>query len=593
MPKKHQKSLYTKPASTAHHTLASSSRHNQNDPFRPSQTPSSTEAPSVNDLIDHLRRTQVFRPSENDSRTPNTPYVASRSVHPSVRNLLELPETPPPRPRPGSRRTAVGGQRVRLRRIPGPPPPESWLAGNYGIETPEEDELDSLDTGAETSRIIYRLERLPGAVFPGEDTMLHTLLKSMASHWLWHLEYDGQFLAILPDHLKVLLMSYVAVYAEGQLSGSHIHELPQPAEAHARMAQGLRLLFHNEGSYESENSDSNITRLDLSGTIGRYMSLNQLSNELFVPKKPTQQSNVVPSSWEDEDDEEEPESDPNPEPVTLTLPQTPTQRTLRFHNLRYLSLAHPKTANWSSLIRLLSRLPTLTHLSLAHWPTPTVTPNAVNSRIRHPTHRSLTFSYSGTDAYAAYDNNWAEAASILRKLSRVSYCLKWLDLEGCGSWLPALNWDARGPDGKTLPSGPEWNGSWRDIEFVRLGPGWLPNTDRLPHPSAAAASSPLPSSSSLVASIHAPHLPSTEQDGLPWDVELERQIRRQEKDMQEFREVVQTAKAVQQRILLTRKEGRGKWVRFSFGLEDLGDGVLRKLLGSDYLAREESRGYDD
>ncbi|OJJ31558.1 hypothetical protein ASPWEDRAFT_119587 [Aspergillus wentii DTO 134E9] len=598
MPKKRHNAIFANPTNTVHPTLLSSGPRNyQNDRSRSSQASSSTAEPSVNDLINHLRRTQVSRPSEDGTPASSRP-IAPRSVHPSLRNLLELPETPPPRPRPGVRRVGVGGQRAR--RIAGPPPPESWLLGSNDANTLDDDE-EAL-TAADTERVIYRLERLPGIAFPPKHSLLHMLLKSMGLHWAWHIEYDGEFLALLPSQIKVLLLSYIAVYARDQRFGG--------------LMQGLGpLLKTSMGDDESDSyqeTDLDISRLDLCGVIGRWMTFKQLTRELITSQKSRSASvqrtskEAVPSSWEDDYEED---AGPSTGSQYSAIPKSLNQG-LRFENLRFLSLAHPSPAavNWNSLIGLLSRLSTLTHLSLAHWPVPTVTPNAINARIRHPTHHSLSFAYSGTDAYSAMENNWAEAAGVLRKLSRATYCLKWLDLEGCGDWIPALNWDGVDPDGHAYPSGstgPEWNASWRDIEYIRLGPGWLPHIDdtelvsslQKERETERQTSSPLPASSnvpasqSLASSMHAPSrsrgfgredpTPPDSPD-LPWDVEVERIKYRRSKELERYRELARSAKAVQRRIQQIRRVGRGKWVHFSFGFEELEPGVLKKLLGPEY-----------
>jgi hypothetical protein len=463
-----------------------------------------------------------------------------------------------------------------LRRTAGPPPPESWLSGTSAVDDKEESELDA----AEMSKIIYRLERLPGKEFPAKSSFLHALLKSMAMHWAWHVAYDGQFLALLPTHIKVLLLSYVGYYAKDQsLQG---------------LMRGLKPLFENVESDSPEQAvtaDREVTHLDLSGAIGRWMSLKQLSTEVLLPKKavPTQidAPDSVPSSWDEELEEGADSSSNSRSAIPKSI------QGLRFENLQYLSLAHPNPAsvNWNSLIHLLSRLSTITHLSLAHWPVPSVTPHALNASIRHPTHRSLTFSYGGMDSYSAMENNWAESAGILRKLSRVTYCLKWLDLEGCGDWIPALNWEGVGPRGEAYTTGPEWNASWRDIESIRLGPGWLPQLDEGDIPTLTTTHQPNPRL--LASSIHA--APSPSRSAVPgeapsnstgsietWDVEVERRKYRLGKELERFRESIRAAKAVQRKVLQTRKEGRGKWVHFSFGLESLEETVLETLLGPEF-----------
>ncbi|KAL4820318.1 hypothetical protein BDW67DRAFT_172998 [Aspergillus spinulosporus] len=526
---------YAKPTATPHYTLSSSPNNSQNDRFR---TP---ERPSVNDLIDHLRRTQLS-PSALDNNNRSIPrYVTPRSVHPSLRNVLELPETPPPRPRPDARRTGLGQR--RLWRTPGPPPPESWLPGDTSANEDEDADLNT----TETARVLHRLERLPGSEFPAKSSFLHMLLRSMAMRWTWHVDYDGQFLGFLPTHIKALGMRGLKPLLDNMADVDVV--------GYGRLADG----------------DSNVARLDLSGALGRWISLKQLSAELIPSKR---------KAGSAEDDEYENDADSG----TTGAVSKPLQH-LRFENLQYLSLAHPQKAavNWNSLIHLLSRLSTITHLSLAHWPVPTVTPNAVNARVRHPAHRSLTFSYGGTDSYSAMENNWAESAGILRRLSRATYCLKWLDLEGCADWIPALNWEGVGPDGETYSTGPEWNGSWRDVEWIRLGPGWLPQLEdsELATLSGAVSTSNIstPSPQSLASSMHVPAASDVSTE--TWDVEHERQKYRRAKELERFRGTMHAAKEVQQRVLRARKDGRGKWVHFSFGLEELTSEVRDKLLGEE------------
>ncbi|KAK1140599.1 hypothetical protein N8T08_010236 [Aspergillus melleus] len=564
MPKKHHNHSFSKPASTAHHTLASSGAHgSHNDRFRPSQASNNVESSSVNDLINHLRRTQVSRTAEDGHGSPSRP-VTFRSVHPSLRNLLELPEIPPPRPRPGTRRVGIGGRPSR--RTAGPPPPQSWLLGNAAGDNAEDNETADLGN-SQTERIIYRLDRLPGNTMPGRHTLLHTVLKSMASQWAWHVHYDGQFLDTLPSHIKMLLLSYIGIYARDQ--------------SIAGIMQGLRPLFEKEqldnqdeeDGFDRPRHESEVIRLDLGSAIGRWININQLSHELVVSRRslPAQykQKEVVPSSWDAESDEEV----DKPTSADAPLPQALSQG-LRFQNLRYLSLSHPTAANWNSLINLLSRLSTLTHLSLAYWPVPAITPNAIA-----PTTRAWTFSHTATGATS--NDDWAEAAAILRRLARATYCLKWIDLEGCGDWLGALSCECVGPNGEKYTSGPDWNGSWRNVEFVRLGPGWLPpidDSELLP-----ACRVGYPSSRSLATSIHSPVRDGSEEADLPWDVELEQIKYRRSKEIERFREILHGTKEVQQRVQQVRREGKGKWAQFSFGLEGLDETVLKRLIGADYL----------
>jgi hypothetical protein len=467
MPKKHQR-FHAKPASPAHHSLGPSvSRQHGGSEVRGSASASA----SVNDLISHLRRTQIPSPSSDDppsSQRAQRSFVIPRSVHPSLRGLLELPETRPPRPRPGVRRTVFGVRPSRP--TVGPPPPASWLARSNDAAR-DQDSFDRIPGASKES--IHRLNRLQRPMFPDRRSLLHLLLKSMALNWCWHVEYDGPFLSQLPNHMKELLMSYIAVYSRNSSLAGHMKGLKP---VFLTQQDEDQLAKENPDFDESwgVNGDFKIRQLDLGNALGNWISLRQLTHELILHSIPAvgasglETGKDVPASWDEE------VYDMNGEGMSSDLPSPPIPRaviqSLRFPDLRALSLAHPKpsAASWPALLNLLARLPTLTHLSLAHWPIPTRNPSAVPTRIRNSVNPLLTSD--------AFDDNWAEAASTLRQLSRSTYCLKWLDLEGCGEWLPALKWAGKDPDGTPYRPdavGPEWNGSWRDVEWLGIGPGFL------------------------------------------------------------------------------------------------------------------------
>ncbi|KAJ5156656.1 hypothetical protein N7492_009459 [Penicillium capsulatum] len=452
MPKKRTRTFIARPAHTAHHTLSSGVR--DSDRYRP--TASSSEA-SVNDLISHLRRTQVSS-SAVDSYAPGSchAFTSARSVPPSLRSVLDLPATQTPRSRPNAPPRTVLGVRPR-RPTPGPPPPESWLSpGSNDSALSDDSALSSKDA----QKIIYRLQRLPDVVspiFPEEQSLQHAVLKSMASNFTWHIEYDGVFLTELPWHARALLLSYVAAFGR-----------EEPLD---KGAMGLRLLFPTQAEYAELTRDqpeltsdgfsdasSLITRLDLGGAMGNWLSFRQLTHELFVSAKSETTASAsppqshIPDSWDQWD---ETAIKATQQRTASVIPRSMNEG-LRFANLRFLSLAHPNQnrVTWDSLLRLLSRLSTITHLSLAHWPAP----------FRGPAHHrpaKLTLS--------------AETSAILRQFSRQTYCLKWLDLEGCSEWISALTWadsTSQSDSSRLGSTGPEWNGAWRDIEWINLAPGW-------------------------------------------------------------------------------------------------------------------------
>ncbi len=107
---------------------------------------------------------------------------------------------------------------------------------------------------------------------------------------------------------------------------------------------------------------------------------------------------------------------------------------------------YSSAASWRQLLSLASRFTALTHLSLAYWPEPTLTPNAKLASVVSPDGRTV--QYGGTGPYShSLDNDWSEAILLLRRLSKVLYRLEYLDLTGCAEWYPALYSEA---DGDTI-----------------------------------------------------------------------------------------------------------------------------------------------
>ena len=481
MPKKrHDKALLIKPGSQV--VRASPSRQNES-------------TPSVNDLIRESRKLQF-----KNEPTASTPLTAS--VPPHLRDVLNLPVPQAPAPRAGIR--SVGP--LRQRRIPGPPPPRSWLVDSRHASASE----PTVDYHGQ--RIQTKHSTLPADSFPEEGSLLHMTLKELATSWEWHAEFDGSYLAMLPTSIKQSLLSYIAVYAEG-----------------VRL-NPLRLLLLLEDDVDSRRE---VTRLDLTGGVGMWTSLRQLKNDLAnhdpspamrTPILP-ELSTFIPASW-DEDAEER----------ISSIQPTISPSGIIFKNLKHLSLALSpgSSASWKDLIRLTSEIATIASLSLAYWPQPTYTPRAAVTRtIIRPASNMPGTVYGGSNVYTAMDNDWREAAGILRSLSRMLYCLRWLDLTGCGDWYDALVWQ---PERGT--AGPEWNGSWRGVEHICLSVGWKP----VP-----------PVVDEVVSGVGA-------SEG--WDVHVERQRYYHSKELERHGKISRSAEAVVQHLRSLRKSAGGKWIDF-------------------------------
>lgn len=577
MPRKfQQKSLRTKPTADAHSSLASRRE------ARTSETETGkddSEQATVNDLIQRLRRSQTGERPRSPIYTP-----VQGAIHPSLRAILGMPENVAPNARPNLH--AAGP--LRTRRIPGPPPPPSWLTQSH--HAPKHLRYRVGGRSNPKYRIYCQPSKLPGAFYSGHSTLRHIALKSIATHWNWHCEYDAAYLQCLPVSLKEVLLSYIAVYSDSPKNP-------------------LDQLFLQMSEENATGDDAEVRRLDLGNAIGSWISIKQLAKKLVKPKtrsqcsldpslhSPAQDSTraTIPESWDDsQDGESRDDGFEQSWPATINVLGSP----LRFSALRHLSLAlspaHPTSVvSWPALLSISPHLAALTSLSLAFWPAPTYTPNAgaVRATLQGSSLKSLpAVAYSASDMYTVLDGDWEEASAILRTLSRQLYCLTWLDLTGCADWFPALTWDAPAgnnvelTDGNTPKLGrigPEWNGSWRGIEYLGLGVGWLPADRELPLDRREAGSPnrltavieavPGPSATETRGSLARLSLERRPQEGSmqitedpaeSWNVEEEREKHRLRQEWREYSRLWYGAQNVAQMLRAIRRAGRGKLVEF-------------------------------
>jgi len=574
MPKKHQnRALLTKPASSAPST------HKPVVPSSSSHGDSSAPSRSVNELLLESRRTKGKQ---------RVDLAATSSLHPTLRAVLDMPALSPPT------RTHVRGP-ARSRRIPGPPPPQSWLSDSQ--HAPDSSRSTFQQLRWLRARIQQQSSTLPGGKLPRQNSLEHLALKAIASNWAWHAEYDNIYLSTLPASARVTLMSYLAVYDE-------VH-WPNP----------FPLLFPSDCM---EDELDEVTRLDLSNSIGGWASsLKRIEKELVVAKEVAKRHTTgvdpldpdnVPESWDESElVNTEPASRVVPlEPGATSMPKMVTSG--RFVNLKHLSFAvnlasSSAPPSWASLIPLSTHLSQLRSLSLAHWPTPTYTPNAAKGRVRMvntalPSLPNQPF--GGTDMYSAFDNDWREAAGILRSLSRNLYCLTWLDLSGCGPWLTALTWH----DENAEPGSADWNGAWRNIANIILGVGWLPGKpasieDEISSTSKSTSSidstraieqlygaSPaiqesLSRLSELRLSTSGINQHSNSSSNPPWNVEHERAKQYFKKDVERYNSQRSTAREVANQIRGIRRVANGRYIEFEFGQE----------LGTEYTNPVEPQGF--
>ncbi|KAF2103766.1 hypothetical protein NA57DRAFT_31036 [Rhizodiscina lignyota] len=466
MPKKHHHD-FTKLGSQYSYSSTSASS-------KPSDG-SSTSSKTVNERLEQLRREQAPKASI-EKRNEVSAVLSSPTVPPHLRHLLSIPETAPPKPK------IIRGQRAlgRGRPPPGPAAPQSWLHMSrhapryFGNGSGAEETMKSTSSGGmrrARGRINLTMLDNDMPAFPRLGSLMDGALKTMARHWDSVLEYEQNNLATLPMALKSNLLSYIALY--GPDNGIAVNSLKTLFLTNAELPDAT-------GSYELE-------LLDLSGLVGFLESLSlvelqkywtlpspqsqpDLSSDLAklsIVEKPSADEQVL-ESWDD---------DPS---IEASIPHGPVVN--RFPNLTMLSLSNPSpTVSWKDLLSLSVHLPTLTHLSLAHWPLPTLTPNSQTAFVES---KHARVHAGGSNFYSVMDDDWHEAANILRRLSNNTYCLRYLDLEGCSEWLAALVFSPNEVEGVALQAsgetansdhlGPGWNSSWSQLTHLNISQGWIP-----------------------------------------------------------------------------------------------------------------------
>ena len=466
-------------------------------------SPGASSPKTVNERLAQLRKEQTSRSIILQNANEMASVATQRTVPPELRNILDVPETAPPRPRVGVRPPRM------LRRMAGPAPPPSWLESS--IHTPPHVRARNLRRMREAQgqasyrhvpKDFSRLAKLEDASpqLPSERSLLHQTLKRMAENWEFVSEYEQNNLATMPVSLKTLLMSYLSVYSSDQ--GIDI--------------DSLKVLFLRDPELEGGTGAVDLATLDLTGLMSFGLSLVDLQRYLTKPidtgaKRRTSieynneqlprelkeslenvhldgesTTNEVLDSWEVS-------ASTSPDILVRSITAS------RFPDLRRLSLAHAGSfASWKDLLTLSRDLPRLTHLSLAYWPVPTMTPNSKAVFIEK---HGARINVSGTHLYSSLDSDWHEATNIMRRLSNNTYCLQWLDLEGCTEWAPALVFDSdsssqtsRGrwidrtfglvPHSDSIKAerpkarlGVPWNGSWSQVTYVNVSQGCLPVGD--------------------------------------------------------------------------------------------------------------------
>ncbi|KAI7155582.1 hypothetical protein KC349_g6870 [Hortaea werneckii] len=409
---------------------------------------------SVNERLSQLRVADSL--DANQRKRELAELVAQKStLPPELRRVLGVPESAAPAPKPGQSSSARGADRMQRWRTPGPAAPKSWL----GLSTEREPTLSVRGSGGRRKKAVkpiternrpqevMRFAKLLGNKLEKPKGLTHLTLKRLAQHWDLVDEDDYAAFGEIPLRLRLQLICYLGVYGP-----------PIDAVAFKALTQG---------------SDP-IDTVDLAGLAGHgRLTIRKLAHALEPKASHTSQAaqEEVLDSWDAEE--------------TLEDVLNPSLDISRFVHLTHLSLSHPPPdVSWRELLSLSKHVPQLTHLSLAYWPRPTRTPHLSTATISSG--NSPEMRAGGTHIYSGLDQDYSEAASLLRLLSGHLLCLQWLDLEGCAEWMPALAMHANTSplSQQSQQSDEEWGtrpslitlftDTWKNVNYINCSQGWLP-----------------------------------------------------------------------------------------------------------------------
>lgn len=288
---------------------------------------------------------------------------------------------------------------------------------------------------------------MPGVYAPAEGTLVDMVLRRIAVDWAKQRDWNRFYLYTLPSRLRSALLAHISeIYGPGVSLMDLRLVLSGPSEA--------ELAEYGLEPPDMSVLNSDVFYLDLTGSLGKSLTIKELHEFLFGPKRPNHSINdAVQDSWE--------APAPIPGPVDL-LP-----------NLTHLSLAidpgSSLSVSWKQLLSLAGKLTQLTQLSLAGWPEPSLTPNAKFAKMTSPT-TGQSVQYGGTGPYShVLDGDWTEAILVLKRLSRLLYSLEYLDMSGCGDWIRALR---ERSDGEFRVDFVDWATDWGKVTTLRLNSGY-------------------------------------------------------------------------------------------------------------------------
>ena len=422
------------------------------------------QARTVNSLLASLRNNQD---THHDAIEGIASATQVPSMPPTIQQILHPPDAHAPRP------TVLPRSGPEGRRLPpGPRPPPSWVSSlqgrNRGLAPAGDGSVlaqaqmsplvsgfrlsstSGAGAGTETGDcdhgdIDVLFPRLPGAPRLASKSLLSVALRKMAHTWPFQKSLNRYYLYGLPGSLRSALLATLCRHHTGGVTPDDLRTLLQVPRL-----PGVLEANSEATAIDSEEASLNddFCHLDLSGCLGRTISLKELSTFLFGCSQDSSEaghsnsrqtpatvnaegkilrlSEEVHESWETYSS-----SSPSPStPMNHALPYLTHLSLALTPETQVMQEASNPAVLWKQLLFLAAKLPTLTHLSLANWPVP---------RLSNRYSLALPFLDSSDDT-PTQNVDLAEAIFVMKRLSRSLYGLQYLDVSGCSQWWEVLRY---------------------------------------------------------------------------------------------------------------------------------------------------------
>ena len=133
---------------------------------------------------------------------------------------------------------------------------------------------------------------LPGIYAPGRGSLMDLVLRTMAREWDLHKDYGRSYLPLMPDHVRIALITYLGRYRSEGVTLADLQAILLPPPAAPLLTSDDE--DDGDGDSDGENPlapsypspstlNEGVTYLDLTDCIAQSIRFRELTDLLFPP----------------------------------------------------------------------------------------------------------------------------------------------------------------------------------------------------------------------------------------------------------------------------------------------------------------------